>query len=200
VPDPDLDMSSAIALSQKLINNGKRTYTSAFGHDDDHAYRPYESAFAPEDNVSYYPRQYMSMEDACSIPPKPLRDELVRLYFVHFHPFCPVVNELDFMDIYDSIEDDELFKKSVDLTLFQAMMFVAIGVSSGSPRSSTKSGSHSNTSLQHLPLLHLRNTPYKSIPEGQKALFDKASVSIDSSLAFSRPRPVGKFLVRYCIT
>jgi hypothetical protein len=174
-------MSSAIAISQKLVNNaqklvnsGKRTYTSAFGYDDDHAYRPYESAFNPEDNVSYYPRQYMSMEDACSIPPKPLRDELVRLYFVHFHPFCPVVNELEFMDIYDSIEDDELFKRSVDLTLFQAMMFVAIGVSR-TPRPPTESDPQSNS------ILEIRSTfPYltSAIPLTNRSLRAKERYSI----------------------
>jgi hypothetical protein len=122
-------MSTAIALSRKLSNVRKRSYSSAFGWDDDHGYRPYELAFSAEETICYYPRQYISMEDACRIPDKPLRDELVRLYFVHFHPFCPVVNEIDFMDLYDNADDDEQLRKKIDLTLFQAMMFVAFGVS-----------------------------------------------------------------------
>jgi hypothetical protein len=38
--------------------------------------------------------------------------------------------------VYDQVETDEQLKKKVDLTLFQAMMFVAIGV--GAPRISFK--------------------------------------------------------------
>jgi hypothetical protein len=72
----------------------------------------------------------MTVEEASQLPPRPLRDELVKLYFECFHPFCPVVDEYDFTRIYDKIQDDEQLKKTVDLPLFQAMMFVAFGVSS----------------------------------------------------------------------
>jgi hypothetical protein len=109
-------MSSAIALSQnfpKPKNNGKRTYSLAFDDDDNSVHRP----------------RFMSMDEACKVPDREIRDELVKLYFEHFHPFCPVVDEFDFMEIYDSIKDDKQLKKRVELPLFQAMMFVAIGVS-----------------------------------------------------------------------
>lgn len=108
-----MDMSSAIALSQKLKNNGKRSYSAAFGDDDNPVHRP----------------RFMSIDDACQIPEKKLRDELVKLYFEHFHPFCPVVDEYDFMETYNEIEDDEQLKDRVELTLFQAMIKVAFGVS-----------------------------------------------------------------------
>jgi len=106
-------MSSAIALSQKLINNGKRSHSAAFGDDDNPIRRP----------------QFFSIDEACQLPEKKLRDELVKLYFEHFHPFCPVVDEYDFMEIYKEIKDDEQLKDKVELTLFQAMMKVAFGVS-----------------------------------------------------------------------
>lgn len=70
----------------------------------------------------------MTVDDACRIPHKSVRDELVKLYFQYFHPFCPVVDEYDFMQIYDKIEDDEQLGKKIELPLFQAMMFVAFGV------------------------------------------------------------------------
>jgi len=70
----------------------------------------------------------MTVDDACRIPHKVVRDDLVKLYFQYFHPFCPVVDEYDFMQVYDKIEDDELLGKSIELPLFQAMMFVAFGV------------------------------------------------------------------------
>ena len=107
-------MTSAIALSKELYEKkGKRSYSAAFGSDDV--------------NPIYRPR-FMSIEEASQVPSKPVRDELVKLYFQHFHPFCPVVDEFDFMEIYEGIENEEELKKRVDLSLFQAMMFVAIGV------------------------------------------------------------------------
>lgn len=70
----------------------------------------------------------MTVEEACRVPHKAVRDELVKLYFQYFHPFCPVVDEYDFMQVYDKIEDDEQLGKKIELPLFQAMMFVAFGV------------------------------------------------------------------------
>jgi hypothetical protein len=108
-------MSSAIALSQKPVITRKRTYTSAFEYDN---------------SLNNHPRRFTSIEEACKIPDKPIRDALIKVYFEHFHSFCPVVNEVDFMEVYDGIRDDEQLIKRIDLTLFQAMMFVAIAVGS----------------------------------------------------------------------
>ena len=110
---PDLDNSSVIALSKKLGTDGKRSHALAFGSDD---------------NFLHKPRKFMTVDDACRIPHKAVRDDLVKLYFQYFHPFCPVVDEYDFMQVYDKIEDDEQLGKSIELPLFQAMMFVAFGV------------------------------------------------------------------------
>jgi len=105
-------MTTAIALSRKLKKSGKRSHSIAFGYEDNPVHRP----------------RFMSHDEACQVPDKPMRDELVKLYFEYFHPFCPVVDEFDFMELYDTIEDEEQLKKKVELPLFQAMMFVAIGV------------------------------------------------------------------------
>ena len=107
-------MSSAIALSKTLKNKGKRSHETAFGD--------YDSSV----NHS----RHLSVDEACQPPEKNLRDELVKLYFIHFHPFCPVVDEVEFMEIYRDIEDDEQLKKRVSMPLFQAMMNVAFSVRS----------------------------------------------------------------------
>lgn len=107
-------MSSAIALSQKLISRGKRTHELAFGSDE---------------SFGMGPRRFITIEEASQVPPRSLRDELVKLYFECFHPFCPVVDEFDFMRTYEKSEEDAQIRKNFDLPLFQAMMFVAFGVS-----------------------------------------------------------------------
>ncbi|KAI9811866.1 MAG: hypothetical protein M1827_005217 [Pycnora praestabilis] len=64
------------------------------------------------------------MEDY--IPPaKPLRDELVRLYFKDVHPFCPVVDEFDFYQTYEQydVEGESVFFSRFKLIVFQAMLF-----------------------------------------------------------------------------
>jgi hypothetical protein len=106
-------MSVAIALSQTLQKNDKRPYETAFGNDD---------SSVP------FPR-HMSVDMASQLPEKHLRDELVKLYFTHFHPLCPVIDEVEFMEMYNDIENDNELKKRIPLTLFQAMMHVAFGVS-----------------------------------------------------------------------
>jgi hypothetical protein len=109
-------MVSAIALLPKPKSHIKRTHSIAFGGEDDD-----EAVNAP---------RFMSVAEACQLPEKKLRDELVKLYFEHFHQFCPVVDEFDFMETYNEITDDEEFPTRIDMTLFQAMMHVAFGVSS----------------------------------------------------------------------
>ena len=110
----DLDMSSAIALSKTLKEKGKRSHETAFEGDDSPVH------------IS----RHLSIDEACQPPEKSLRDELVKLYFIHFHPFCPIIDEVEFMEIYRDIEDDEeQFKQRVSVPLFQAMMNVAFGVS-----------------------------------------------------------------------
>lgn len=118
-------MSSALALSQLLEKKKENTKSRK---------RPYALVFGDDDNPLYRPR-FMTLDEAYQVPSKAIRDELVKLYFLRFHPFCPVVDEFDFMEVYDQVETDEQLKKKVDLTLFQAMMFVAIGV--GTPSGET---------------------------------------------------------------
>lgn len=70
----------------------------------------------------------MALSQALETMSKQLRDALVRLYFYHVHPLCPVVDEFEFCNAYfASCTDDELFQH-IDIALFQAMIFVAFTV------------------------------------------------------------------------
>lgn len=103
----------AIALSQTLQKNKKRSYETAFGDDDNSAHLS----------------RHISVDTASELPEKELRDELVKLYFTHFHPLCPVIDEVEFMAIYKDIRENNQLKDRIPLPLFQAMMNVAFGVS-----------------------------------------------------------------------
>lgn len=105
-------MSSAIALLKTIKSKRKRSHHIAFGDED--------SPVTPPRHISFV--------EATQLPEKSLRDELVKLYFIYFHPFCPVVNEVEFMEVYRDIEDDQKLKQRIPIPLFQAMMNVAFGV------------------------------------------------------------------------
>ena len=112
-------MSSALTLVAKLKERNKRTSNSAFDRDppdDQLAKRSRSDAVAPV---------YIPEELARALPPRPLRDELVALYFRHIHPLCPVVDEYEFTELYYSNLNEKEPIKRADLPLFQAMMFAA---------------------------------------------------------------------------
>lgn len=60
-----------------------------------------------------------------NIPPKPLRDELVYLYFKHVHPLCPIFDEFEFHAKYYLGGEELSFLQCISLLEFQAMMFCA---------------------------------------------------------------------------
>ena len=107
-------MSSAIALSQTLNKNGKRSR---------------EIPSWDNENTPVNLAPHVSLDKACQLPEKTLRDELVKLYFTHFHPFCPIIDEVEFMEIYNDCGDDEQLQGRISLPLFHAMMNNAFGVS-----------------------------------------------------------------------
>ncbi|KAI1625144.1 hypothetical protein EDD37DRAFT_379064 [Exophiala viscosa] len=91
--------------------------------------------------------------DACMSPLARIRDDLVKLYFVHVHPVCPVVDEYTFTTLYRFAKNDVDLLTYVELPLLQAMMF---------------------TALAHVSQAQLDLTPYKSVHGAQKAHFDFA--------------------------
>ena len=115
-------MTSALTLAATLSERKKRPPLSAFEPDQ------------PTDQQAKRRKSesptivYLSEKEACALPPKALRDELVVLYFRHVHPLCPIVDEFEFSRLYyDSVDDAEPIKRA-DLPLFQAMMFAAFMV------------------------------------------------------------------------
>lgn len=73
--------------------------------------------------------EYKAHLDACMTPIRYISNELVTLYFQHVHPFCPVVDEFNFMNLYKTFREEDGVLRYVELILFQAMMFTAFAVS-----------------------------------------------------------------------
>jgi hypothetical protein len=165
-------MTSALALFHELNNNGKRPNTTMVADATTPAYRPRSVgnlSAAALDSCT------MTFDEACSIVQNPLRDELIKTYFLHVHPLCPIIDEFDWFEFYDDIEEIEL-KKHPNLLLFQVMMFAASAVCT----ISTYPTSHlANHLVQHITDNQLKMTTYKSVYETQKAQFEKITVSYD---------------------
>ena len=110
------------------------------------------------------------------IPPNPLRDELVGLYFRHVHPLCPIFEEAEFYEKYYLEGDDLAFLQCVSLLEFQSMMFAAslvryhptFRVAQYNPLTAT----------QHLNSHQICQTQYTSTFQCHEELFQIAKVRL----------------------
>ncbi|KAH8149826.1 uncharacterized protein LAJ45_05978 [Morchella importuna] len=76
--------------------------------------KPTPTRIPPED------LEYLTKKGALTLPAEPLRSELLKSHFDFVHPYMPLLNRREFLDIVTS-EDGS--KGKVSLLLFQAVMF-----------------------------------------------------------------------------
>ncbi|KAG7119861.1 Cutinase transcription factor 1 beta like protein [Verticillium longisporum] len=67
---------------------------------------------------------FLQTKGCFHIPNKPILDEFMREYFLHVHPFLPLLDEAEFWAAYRVETPDEATTK-VPLLVFQAMLFTA---------------------------------------------------------------------------
>lgn len=77
----------------------------------------------PPDDV-----RFLETKGCLHIPRRQPLDELVRHYFLHVHPFLPVINEADFWKAYNQNHKSDC-QSSTSLFIFQAMLSVSCVVS-----------------------------------------------------------------------
>lgn len=68
--------------------------------------------------------RFMQLNGCFELPPMPILNELVRMYFLHTHPIVPLLDEGDFWDSFSCSSGEK-----ISLLLFQAMVFAACAVS-----------------------------------------------------------------------
>lgn len=68
--------------------------------------------------------RFMQLNGCFELPPMPILNELVRMYFLHAHPIVPLLDEGDFWDSFSCSNGEK-----ISLLLFQAMVFAACAVS-----------------------------------------------------------------------
>lgn len=68
--------------------------------------------------------RFMQLNGCFELPPMPILNELVRMYFLHTHPTVPLLDEGDFWDSFSCSNGEK-----ISLLLFQAMVFAACAVS-----------------------------------------------------------------------
>ncbi|EEU34405.1 uncharacterized protein NECHADRAFT_21539, partial [Fusarium vanettenii 77-13-4] len=78
-------------------------------------------------NLHQIPQQdaaFLDTQGCFRVPVQPLLDELVQDYFLHIHPFLPLINEGDFWELY---YHDPRYppERPMSLLLLQAMLFAA---------------------------------------------------------------------------
>ena len=70
-----------------------------------------------------------SLMNACMTPLAQIRHDLIKLYFIHVHPVCPVVDEYNFTTLYRLAKNDKELLDYIELPLLQAMLFTGLAVS-----------------------------------------------------------------------
>ncbi|CZR68248.1 uncharacterized protein PAC_18147 [Phialocephala subalpina] len=74
---------------------------------------------APEDV------RYLESKGCFHVPSGPRLDQLVRQYFLHVHPYMPVLDEEEFWYMFARRQDDLSKGRRFSLLVFQAMLFTA---------------------------------------------------------------------------
>ena len=91
---------------------------------------PFNQDSISKDRWGAPPVNVDSLREACMAPLRKIRDDLVKLYFIHVHPVCPVVDEYVFASAYKAAKTEEELLRYIELPLLQAMMFTALAVRS----------------------------------------------------------------------
>jgi hypothetical protein len=97
---------------------------------------------------------YLFAKGALSLPDVPVRDALLRAYYEFVHPYMPLVEIHDLVEI---IEDGTGASGRVSLLLFQAIMFAGTAF---------------------VDMEHLRSAGYSNRKVARKAFFQKARVCL----------------------
>ncbi|KAJ3543637.1 hypothetical protein NM208_g3468 [Fusarium decemcellulare] len=134
-------------------------------------------------NIYQLPQQsvkFLELQGCLRVPMQPFLDEMVRQYFLHIHPFLPLVNEGDFWETY-CCNGGSAPRQHVPLLLFQAMLFAScVFVSESSVQAFGNSNTRSirATFLQRTKLLYDFETESSPLVKAQACtLLSFASLS-----------------------
>lgn len=73
--------------------------------------------------------EFLAKKGALQLPDENLRNELLKAYFKFVHPFMPLLDRKEFMEIMMGVDPS---RKKIGLLLFQAVMFAGSAVRIGS--------------------------------------------------------------------
>lgn len=72
---------------------------------------------------------FMEAEGCFHLPTRSILDQIVRQYFLHIHPFLPLLNEGDFWEMYYNKRTEGQEPHKMSLLVFQSIMFASCNVS-----------------------------------------------------------------------
>lgn len=75
-------------------------------------------------HVSALDIRFMQLNGCFDLPPMPILNEFIRIYFLHVHPIMPLLDEGDFWESFSCTNGEK-----ISLLVFQAMVFAACAVS-----------------------------------------------------------------------
>ncbi|KAG4442788.1 hypothetical protein IFR05_001734 [Cadophora sp. M221] len=144
---PDIDMSTALQTSSVQVSRN-----------DDPIAKPYieENVITKNqkssERVDLAPKLYACCVKTAILPCRLVQNDLVSLYFRHVHPLFPVVDEHHFSTVHRRFRGQEELMNQGDFLIYLSILAAGFA---------------------HLTEIQLQRTPYRSIHDGQGALYDQ---------------------------
>ncbi|KAH8425138.1 fungal specific transcription factor domain-containing protein [Aspergillus melleus] len=80
--------------------------------------------FRGQDSLDKDDLAYLAAKGCLSVPDKTLIDDFLRGYFLHIHPYVPVLDEAEVWDLYGLLDEDD-DSRTISLFVFQAILFAS---------------------------------------------------------------------------
>ncbi|CAI4213520.1 unnamed protein product [Parascedosporium putredinis] len=93
------------------------------------SYASYSFLKAPEvQNLRPHDQEFLIREGCFVLPQREYLDEFVRHYFLHVHPMLPILDEAEFVEIYDGDTLSGSSVRELPMIVMQAMLFVSASI------------------------------------------------------------------------
>ncbi|UPK92799.1 hypothetical protein LCI18_003734 [Fusarium solani-melongenae] len=182
IPTFDLDDRDTTTLAHQDMS-GSASSTS------DSMMIPYSSyPFLAPNSLVGLPSQdleFLERKGTLSVPVKSMLDEFMMQYFLHVHPFLPLLDEGEFWIAYRQDGPSDLTKR-IPLLLFRAMIFAS---SSFVPQALTRALGYSGIRAARSSFYHHTKLLYDLATEKSPRLIVQVALLL-SSWSPSRPGPV----------
>ena len=142
-----------------------------------------DTSLISTERLDLVPKFYAYSVKSCLLPLRRVQHELITLYFHHVHPMFPVVDEYHITELHRKYYGQEELMDPSDFIIYHATMVIGFAVRNQTFICPVPDCTDDS---KHLSESQVRNTPYRSVPEGQEAQVDQLKAG-HMTLDLSKP-------------